>query len=209
MKITFSDGRLNKVHISVDGEYVFTVDSEYWYSCKWRNTSEIDEPEDEEEFYNEIGSRAAFISGLRVLSYGDNSRKELRRKLISKGHKAQYVDFALEKLEEYGYINDERFASYFAERLVRTKHSSKNGIKNELMLKGISREIADNVLSKMEFSPVEDIKAVIEKKYKNHINNEKGLKKTVAGLQRLGYNWSDIKSALNEFDTGEEEYFDD
>lgn len=209
MKITFSDGRQNKVHISVDGEYVFTVDVEYWYSCRWRNISEIDEPEEEEEFYNEIGSRAAFISGLRVLSYGDNSRKELRRKLISKGHKAEYVDSALMKLEEYGYINDERYASYFAQRLVRTKHSSRNGIKNELVLRGISREIADKVLSQMEFSPVDDIKEIIEKKYKNYINNEKGLKKTVAGLQRLGYNWSDIKSALNSLDIDEEENFDD
>ena len=46
MKYSASAGRMNKVHISVDGEYAYTVDSEYWYSCEWCRKSEI---EDEEE----------------------------------------------------------------------------------------------------------------------------------------------------------------
>ena len=86
MKVEAKPGRLNKVHISVDGEYRFTVDSEYWYSSKWRSVTEIEDEKVQEEFLKDIGSRYAFISGLRILSYGDNSRKGLRIKLVTKGH---------------------------------------------------------------------------------------------------------------------------
>ncbi len=209
MKLSWSEGCSNKIHISVDGEYIFSVDAEYWYSSKWCRVKEIDDPEEEERFYNENGSRCAFISGLRILSYCDNSRKDLRRKLISKSHKAQYVDSALDSLEKYGYIDDRRFAASFAQRLIRTKHTSRNGIKFELVARGISREIADEILDEIEFNPADDIAELLNGKYKRYLNDEKGLKKTVAGLQRLGYNWSDINNALNNLSLKREDDFSD
>ena len=209
IKITYNAGRQNKIHILVDGEYFTTVDAEYWFTCKWWEKAELSDETEIEEFYKDTGSRYAFISGLRVLSYGDNSRKELRRKLITKGHKAEYVDAALDSLEEYGFVNDKRFAEVLASRLMRTKHMSAKGIKNEMLLKGISREIADEVLGEIEFDPVDDIVTLLQGKYKKYLYDEKGIKKTVAGLQRLGYNWSDIKSAMNKVDVDGEDDFND
>ena len=205
MKISYSIGKQNKIHISVDGEYMFTVDAEYWYSCPWCRISEIDEADEQEKFLSDAGSRYAFISGLRVLSYGDNSRKELALKLKTKGHKAEYVTLALDKLEEYGYINDSRFARYLTDRLIRTKKMSRNGIRCELLRKGVSREIADEILEETEFDAVEDICALLQKKYSRYLNDEKGIKKTVAALQRLGYGWSDIKSALRRYELDSED----
>lgn len=209
MKISYSKGKQNKIHVSVDGEYRFTVDAEYWFLTPWYRLGEIKDGEESEKFLTEVGSRYAFVSGLRLLSYADNSRRDLFRKLTRKGHDPAYVNNALDKLEELGYVSDTRFAENTADRLLRTKHMSRSGIKSELLRKGISAGIIQDVLERLEIDPAKEIEALIEKKYYRYLDDEKGLRKTVAALQRLGYSWSDIKSAIRKYTDGREEFDSD
>ena len=44
------------------------------------------------------------------------------------------------------------------------------------------------------------IKALVEKKYKRYLTDEAGVRKVKNALARLGYGYSDINSALKEFD---------
>ncbi|MBQ1944371.1 MAG: RecX family transcriptional regulator, partial [Ruminococcus sp.] len=72
----------------------------------------------------------------------------------------------------------------------------------ELSRKGIDRETADRVLEEIEVDYRDNIRAVIEKKYRN-IQDEKIRRRAVAALQRLGYGWDDIKAVLEEFNEKE------
>ena len=185
---------------------MFTVDAEYWFSCHYCRKEEIEDGEEQEKFLTEVGSRYAFISGLRILSYGDNSRRELTQKLRTKGHKPEYIDGALDKLQEYGYINDTRYARNLTDSLIARKHMSRNGIKNELIKKGIEREIIESVLDDTEFDDAQAIKALLSGKFSRNLSDEKGIRKTVAALQRLGYGWQDIKSALDSVRIRQEDF---
>ena len=49
---------------------------------------------------------------------------------------------------------------------------------------------------------------LIRKKYFRYLGDEKGVRKTVAALQRLGYRWSDINSALRQYEIETEEFID-
>ncbi len=209
MKISYSKGKQNKIHVSVDGEYRFTVDAEYWFLTPYYRLSEIKDGEESDKFLTEVGSRYAFISGLRLLSYADNSRRDLFRKLTRKGHSPEYVNNALDKLEEIGYVDDTRYAENTVDRLLRTKHMSKSGIKSELFKKGIDGEIIEKVLSETEIDAESEIDALIKKKYYRFLSDDKGLKKTVAALQRLGYPWSEIKSAIRKYVENNEEFDSD
>lgn len=208
MKITAEKGKQNKIHISCDGEYTFTVDAEYWFSSPYYGKEIIDSDEELAAFYEAVGSRCAFIAALRFLSYRDHSSKEIINKLLQKGHKRQYCDIAVKKLEEYGYINDERFAKYLAESLYERKGMNIHAIKSELLHKGISKEITDNVVESLDFDPILRIIDLLKTKYSRKISDEKGVKRTVASLQRLGYRWSDINSAFRRLEI-ETEDFDD
>ena len=146
MKITAEKGKQNKIHISCDGEYKFTVDAEYWFSCPYHGISEINDDQELTAFFEAVGSRCAFIAGLRLLSYRDHSVKELINKLVMKGHNRNYSEIAAEKLREYGYLNDERYARFMAESLVERKGMSVRAVRTELLSKGISKEIADKLL---------------------------------------------------------------
>ncbi len=208
MNISVNIGKQNKVHISCDGEYMFTVDSEYWYTCPYCSVKNIDDEEELTAFFEAVGSRCAFIAGLRILSYHDQSEKEMINKLVQKGHKKEYALSAVEKLKEYCYVNDERYAENLAEKLIRTKGMSPKGIKSELIFKGISREIADNIIESLDFDPILRIIELLNTKYSRYLSDEKGIRKTVASLQRLGYSWSDIKCALRSVETETEDYDD-
>lgn len=208
MKITVNSGKQNKIHILCDGEYSFTVDAEYWFSSPYHGIEKIEDEEELAAFYKAVGSRCAFIAGLRHLSYRDHGEKELYNKLVRKGHKREYAELACEKLKYYGYINDERYAQSLAESLLERKGMSVRGIKNELFRKGISREIADNVAENLDINPILRIIDLLNTKYARCLSDEKGVRKTVASLQRLGYRWSDINSALRQVKV-ETEGFDD
>ena len=207
MKISVNIGKQNKIHILCDGEYKFTVDAEYWYSSPYHGVEMINE-EEQAAFFDAVGSRCAFIAGLRLLSYRDHSEKELVMKLIQKGHKKEYSQNAAEKLKEYRYIDDERIAEIYARDLFERKGMSINGIVSELCKKGISREIALLTVEKLDNEPILRIIDLIKKKYYRSLGDEKGVRKTVAALQRLGYRWSDIKSALRQYEIETEEFID-
>lgn len=208
MKLSINIGKQNKIHVICDGEYTFTVDAEYWFSSPYSSVNSIEDEEELAAFYEAVGSRCAFIAGLRLLSYRDHSEREMVIKLTQKGHNREYAQMAADKLKEYGYINDERYAENLAEKLIRTKGMSTKGIRAELMHKGISREIADKIIETLDFDPILRIIELLNTKYSRNLSDEKGIRKTVASLQRLGYSWSDIKSALCRI-KNETEVFDD
>ena len=208
MKISINQGKQNKIHVLCDGEYMFTVDAEYWFSSPYHGKSNIEDEEELAAFYEAVGSRCAFIAGLRLLSYRDHSEKELINKLCQKGHKREYAEKACESLKSYGYVNDERYAQSLAESLVERKGMSIRGVKTELFHKGISREIADNIVESLDFDPVLRIIDLINTKYSRCLSDEKGRKRMISSLQRLGYKWSDINSALRQSEIETEDFGD-
>lgn len=168
----------------------------------------IEDEQELAEFFLSVGSRFAFLAGLRLLSYSDHSKKEMISKLVQKGHKKEYVIPAIDRLEELGYVDDERYAENLARKLSEHKGMSARGIKNEIIMKGISREIAENICESLDFDPVLRIIELLNTKYSRFLADEKGRKKAVASLQRLGYGWSDINSAFRSIEL-ETEDFDD
>lgn len=208
MKLTIKEGKAKKIHIYIDEEYRATVDSDYWYSEKFRNYKEINE-EELTELLNAVSFRRAYNKGLDFLSRRPYGTKELIKKLCEKGHEKEYAEKACERLLELGLLNDEEYARILANDLSERKNYSIKRIKQELGFRGISRDIIENTIDLLDNDPVSRIIILIKKKYINKINDEKGRKRTVDALLRLGYSYSDIKTALNtltEFDG--EEYYD-
>lgn len=205
MKLSIKEGKANKIHIYVDEEYRATVDSDYWYSEKYRNYKEIND-EELTELLDAVSFRRAYNKGLDLLSRRPHGTKELIKKLCEKGHEKESAEKACDRLLELGLLNDEEFARILANELYERKGYGVKRIKQELAFRGIDREIAENAIESLDIDTQTRIILVIEKKYISKINNEKGRKRAIDGLLRLGYSYSDIKSALNsieEFDEDE------
>ncbi len=201
MIITAKQGKANKIHISIDGEYSMTVDAVYWYSLGISSGDEIDGEEFEILKYK-VESRRAFNNALDILSRRAHSKEELKRKLRRK-YSEEAVSSALERVEELGYIDDEKFAEDYAQYLYEAKHMAPYAISKELMLKGVDRDIVRRVVEDIEFDPQEEIRQIVEKKYAGRLNDEKQIRKAYNALVRLGYKYSDIMNVLRLYSEGE------
>lgn len=208
MKLTVKEGNANKIHIYVDDEYRATVDSDYWYSEKYRKIKDITE-EELTELLNAVSFRRAYNKGLDLLSRRPYGTKELMKKLCEKGHEKASAEKACERLLELRLLNDEEYARILANELLERKGYGIKRIKQELLFRGIDCEITENAVESLDIDTQTRIILVIKKKYISKLGDEKGRKRAIDGLMRLGYSYSDIKSALNsisEFD--EEESYD-
>ena len=200
MKITAKQGNNGKIHISVDGEYLTTVDSNYWFSCGYVSGDEIDAQE-LAAFKRAAGSRRAFNAGADLLARREHSKKELRAKL-SKKFSPEECEEAVERLCELGLVDDGRFASMYARELYERKGMGRRRIKYELALKGIGNDDSDAVLDEIfadDENNIQRIVDIIEKKYYNIESDEKVRRRAVAALQRLGYSYDEIRQAVRAF----------
>ena len=202
MIIRIEPAKGGKHSLIADDEYVMTVDPDTWYSLDYSDGCEIDEEEFEKLKFL-IDSRKAYAQALRYLTLRAHSADELYKKLIKK-HSAECSAHAIEKCREIGFIDDEDFAFRYANELFNKKKYGISRIRSELYSKGIDRGIIENVLNSLEFDFSQSIIEIIEKKYSDCFSDEKGKRRMIAGLMRLGYNYSDIKSALADYDLPEE-----
>lgn len=141
--------------------------------------------------------RRAKERALNLITYRDHSKKELADK-IKRDCSPEVAEETAQQMEELGLVNDEDFAVRYANQLLRKKHLSPRGIRYKLREKGISDELIEQIVEKLDYDPYEEIRAVLEKKYPDYAENEKIKKRAISALQRLGWSWSDIRGALNE-----------
>lgn len=193
MKITHKKGRGDKIHISVDGEYVFTVDEGFFHLLSINEKNEYS-TEELNEFMEKIGERRAYNCAVSLLSRRDHTVKEIKDKLTQRGF-GSYADSVAEKLAEQGYLSDARFAEMYVRELINLKNYGKKRIIQELLRKGVCRDIINDTLEETDI-PDDRLSELIERKYIRHLDTEKGVKKTVNALLRLGYSYSEIKDAL-------------
>ena len=204
MKITLKKGKADKIHISADGEYALTVDEGYLPALGIRHNMEIDE----DEFIllqEKISIRRAYNYCVSLLSRRDHSVKELKTKLLQKVYD-ETAFCAIERLQQQGYVNDESFSVHYASELKNLKDYGKRRIEQELMRKGVSREIINNTLQEFDFDD-DRIIEIIERKYKRCFEDEKQKQRAVNGLLRLGYSYGEIKVAFCRIKDNEDFFF--
>lgn len=183
--------------VYIDGEYALKIDTETIISSPYSIGSEISDDE-LKELIEMSGEKRAKEKALWLLSNRDHSKRELETK-IRRTEDADAAKKAVERMEELGLVDDEKFAERYADQLINVKHLSVKGAKYKLLEKGIDKNLADEILEELSPDPREHIEILIERKYKNNLNDEKGRRKTVAALQRMGYSWSDIKAVMSNY----------
>lgn len=125
-----------------------------------------------------------------------NRQKELKIKTkILPEISDENVKKVLERLEERGYIDDEKFAKFYLENRNLKKGISEKRLKLELKNKGISEEIIENVFADNPRNEEEEIKKIIAKK-----QNKYDEKKLINYLVRQGFDYQLSQNLVREKD---------
>lgn len=195
MIITHQKGRGTKIHIYIDGEYTVSTDENCWYDNYISDGTDIDEAQ-WQELLLRINYKKALNKCADLLSRRDHSVKELRDKLL-KTVDSVSADKAIKRYIEAGYLDDKRYCEALIEYLAVTKKYSIAHIKQECYKRGIDRQIVDSQLEIQDIDPVVTITELVRNKYMSKLEQDNGIEKVVASLQRKGFRYYDIKSALN------------
>ena len=201
MIIKAQKGRGSKIHLLLDDEYRITTDVNFWAENYIKDGTDITD-EEWTILVDKINYRKAFNKCADFLSRRVHSVQELKEKLLRTVDEAS-ADKAIERFEELGYLDDEKFARNYAEYLFKNKNYSDNHVKQELYKKGISRDIVSQIIDDSEIDSVENIITIINKKYYSKLNAENGKEKIIAALMRKGFSYGDIKSAFNRIENEE------
>lgn len=183
--------------IELDDGSSFQIISEVWLSSTY-SVGDIIEEDDLNDLLSGSLVIKAFNKSLNILSVRSHSKQELRKKLVSNFDDSTITE-AIIKLENAGLIDDYAFASDYVSLMLRKKNMSVYRIRQELLGKGIDREIAEEVLGEVEVDPREQIKELLTNKFANKFNDDKGKNRVIASLTRLGFKYEDIRSSMNEF----------
>lgn len=192
----------------LDGEFAVNIDTETLLQFRYKIGMDITD-EQLHELILASDARRANEKALYLLEHRSHSKKELIDK-IQRTTSKEAARSAADRMEELGLVNDADFAKRYAAELMNRKGFASRRTQYELLQKGIDKEIAAQVVEELEPDPVEKIKEIIEKKYLRGLQDEKGYRRAVNGLQRLGYRYEDIKQAIScfSFEADEDVYYE-
>lgn len=143
---------------------------------------------------NSLKKYTAFDSALYYITFKERSQNEIEQKLKDKGYSADEIDEAVAKLLEYNYINDSRYANLYIKSNIDKKGMSR--ITNELIGKGINKDIISLELEKFEFQEDKAIATEIKRKYGIGKFDDKMKAKIYGYFARRGFKYNDISKAL-------------
>jgi regulatory protein len=209
MKITSISAQTrnqNRVNVSVDGEYRFSLDAYQSIDLGVRVGREYDEVElvtlENESQFGKVYSRALEYCLMRL-----HSAREVKNYLYRKtrptrdkkgdlklGVSSEITDRVFDRLLSKGYIDDVKFTHYWVENRSVLKGVSRRKLTAELRVKGVPSLIIDQEFSLTERNDNEEIQKIIAKKRAHYPDDQK----LMMYLARLGFSYDDIKQALNK-----------
>jgi regulatory protein len=194
IKVQKNGKRLN---IYLDGKFGFGLDLENFVKFGLKVEQSFTE-----EKIKEIIKKAEFQMTLdkllRFATTRPRSESEVRGWLKRKRvHKSLQEDL-FDKLKHLELINDENFARWWVEQRLQFKPKSKRILIDELKIKGIKKEIIEDVLESTEVDEVKIAKDLLEKKkYKwEKLSSLEAKRKMTEYLVRKGFSWEVIKQAI-------------
>ena len=149
----------NKFNLFVDGQFYSgllkeTAIANNFFVGKKMQQSQLD------DILLQSEAKQAFNKASDYLSTRLHTKHELKIKLCKRQYSKQAIELALQKLEEYGYINDASFADLFVEA---NSSLSKQMIINKLLEKGIDKDIIDAALCNVSLADVSIFQLILSR----------------------------------------------
>ena len=144
---------------------------------------------------------------LRYLSYRSRSEKEIKDYLKEKSAKSpslteEIINKILEKLKEYEFIDDRKFAKFWVEQRTKFKRKPIRVIEYELKQKGIDSNLIEEILLAYDEKDLdlENAKKLAEKKldFYRSLPPQKRQEKVMGYLLRKGFGYDIVKKVLRD-----------
>ncbi len=199
-QITIQEKNKNCCNVFVDGEFAFALSLDIVMKYDLKKdfvlsdslTAEI-RFEDEKMF--------AYSLALKYVSKTLKTKKQVITYLKGKGLSDRAVFNAVDKLKDYGFINDEEYAKRYLECCSSTQ--GKRLIDYKLMMKGIKKDDIAAAREEVDVDAKENAKNIAERWLKNKEISKENLQKTYRYLIGRGFSYEEAEYALSFFKENE------
>lgn len=157
----------DRVNVFVDEKFAFSLDISQVVDFGIKVGMEIS-AEDLAEFKKASEFGKLYQRTLEWVLVRPRSIREtndyLYKKIFEKKLDKNYIDRIIEKLKDKKYLDDYKFAEYYVENRFVKKGVSLKRLRMELLKKGVSKEIIEEVLADSDRNDEEELKKMIAKK---------------------------------------------
>lgn len=194
--ITAQERKKDRVNLFVDGEFFAGVSLETAMKLRLKVGDEVDTD----------GLNAILTESERaeaVQKAADYALKNLKTKrqvkdyLTRRGYSEETVWYAVDKLKEYGYIDDAEYSRRFIESTARRQ--GRRLTEYKLMAKGVKKEDITVAYENAEVNDVENARALCEKYLKNKEKTKENVLKAYKYLIGKGFSYEQAESAIAPF----------
>lgn len=192
-----SPTKSGRMAVFFNGHFDFSVDMETAVLQNLTVGREFTGPE-YDALRGDASYRQAREKAFRLLSYKSYTSAMLAQRL-SQDFAPETVEDVIARLQELGLLNDADYALRCGRDLINLKKYSLQRVGQELRRRGIDPCTVEDTLAALEEEddPGERIQQIILKKYLRGLGEEKGRRRAVNGLVRLGYRYEDIKREIS------------
>jgi regulatory protein len=159
--IVASHRREGRFEVAVDGRAAATVSLELVERLGLRVGLAVDEARGL-ALADAALALATYDRAVAMLAAHGRSAKELRRRLLLKGARAEHADAAVERLLEAGFLDDAEFARQVARSRVAGRGDSRRRVSQVLAQKGVARDVVDEAVAEVFADEAVDEDALVE-----------------------------------------------
>jgi len=188
----------DRVNIFVNGKFSFSLDVAQVVDYKLKVGKIVsDEELVELKHASEFGK--LYQRTLEWVLLRPRSEKETRdyiyKKVFEKQLEKEYIDNIIDELKSKKYLDDNRFAEWWVENRFVKKGVSQKRLRMELLKKGISKSIIDEVLDARDDEA--EIEKIIAKKRMRYADDEK----LIQYLCRQGFSFELAREKVRSYGT--------
>jgi regulatory protein len=145
--------------------------------------------------------KRTFERAVKLLAAKPRSVSELRERLLQgRGTSKSAVDEVVERLREYGYLDDEKFAFSYAALKIKQRPVGRRRLEQDLKFKKVDKQVAEDALELVYAETSEDdlIDRAIEKRLRvrGRPSNRTEAKSLFDYLLRLGFEYELVSDKI-------------
>lgn len=179
--------------VYIDGVFYCGLKIEVAIKYRLKAGMEIERSElDEIQLANE--KIQATERAMNHLSATLKTRRQMSDFLASKGYTQAVIDYVIDKLEGYGYIDDYAYCRAY---VASVSGKGKTAIRAALIKRGADRDAIDEALSEVE-EDEDEVMAVVRKYMRGKEYSRENINKAIRHLISRGYSYETAKSAASK-----------
>lgn len=194
--ITAQTKNKNRCNLFVDGEFFAGVSVETLVKSRIKVNDEVDRLKLAEILF-ESEKQEALTKSVEYISKALKTKRQVKDYLTRKGYSEDIVWYCIDKLKEYGYIDDKEYSKRYISSV--SNNNGKRLVEYKLMSKGVKKEDIEQAFDESEIDAKENAKAVAEKYLKNKERTKEVKAKAYRYLIGKGFSYEEVSYALAGF----------